>query len=130
MTDRDLLNIASKARDNSYSPYSRYAVGAAVECEDGRVYTGCNIENAALGCTCCAERTAIFKAISDGVRGFKRIAIYGSGEDYCVPCGACRQVMSEFCSEDMEVLCAKSTGAYASYRLVELLPHAFNLNNV
>lgn len=129
MNDRDLINLAKEAREKSYSPYSRFAVGAAVECEDGKVFTGCNVENAALGLTCCAERTAIFKAVSEGERSFKRIAIYGSGEDYCMPCGSCRQVMVEFCSPEIDVLCASSTGAYASYRLKELIPHAFSLTN-
>ena len=124
MTDRELMDIAEKAAKNSYSPYSRFPVGAALECRDGTVYTGCNVENAALGSTICAERTAAVKAVSEGHTDFSRIAIWG-GRDYCMPCGACRQFLAEF-SIDMEVLCAKAGGRYVSYKLRELLPHTFN----
>ena len=125
MTDRELMDIAEKAAKNSYSPYSRFPVGAALECRDGTVYTGCNVENAALGSTICAERTAAVKAVSEGHTDFSRIAIWGEGRDYCMPCGACRQFLAEF-SIDMEVLCAKAGGRYVSYKLSELLPHTFN----
>ena len=125
MTDRELMDIAEKAAQNSYSPYSRFPVGAALECRDGTVYTGCNVENAALGSTICAERTAAVKAVSEGHTDFSRIAIWGEGRDYCMPCGACRQFLAEF-SIDMEVLCAKAGGRYVSYKLRELLPHTFN----
>ena len=125
MTDRELMDIAEKAAKNSYSPYSRFPVGAALECRDGTVYTGCNVENAALGSTICAERTAAVKAVSEGHTDFSRIAIWGEGRDYCKPCGACRQFLAEF-SIDMEVLCAKAGGRYVSYKLRELLPHTFN----
>lgn len=124
MTDRELLNMAMEAAEKSYSPYSRFRVGAALECKGGRVFTGCNVENAALGSSMCAERVAMFKAISEGVTDFLRLAVYGESKDYCMPCGSCRQVMAEF-SDDMELLCAKAGGAYVSYRLSELLPHAF-----
>ena len=119
------MDIAEKAAKNSYSPYSRFPVGAALECRDGTVYTGCNVENAALGSTICAERTAAVKAVSEGHTDFSRIAIWGEGRDYCMPCGACRQFLAEF-SIDMEVLCAKAGGRYVSYKLRELLPHTFN----
>lgn len=125
MTDRELMDIAEKAAKNSYSPYSRFPVGAALECRDGTVYTGCNVENAALGSTICAERAAAVKAVSEGHTDFSRIAIWGEGRDYCMPCGACRQFLAEF-SIDMEVLCAKAGGRYVSYKLRELLPHTFN----
>ena len=125
MTDRELMDIAEKAAKNSYSPYSRFPVGAALECRDGTGYTGCNVENAALGSTICAERTAAVKAVSEGHTDFSRIAIWGEGRDYCMPCGACRQFLAEF-SIDMEVLCAKAGGRYVSYKLRELLPHTFN----
>ena len=125
MTDRELMDIAEKAAKNSYSPYSRFPVGAALECRDGTVYTGCNVENAALGSTICAERTAAVKAVSEGHTDFSRIAIWGEGRDYCMPCGACRQFLAEF-SIDMEVLCATAGGRYVSYKLRELLPHTFN----
>ena len=125
MTDRELLNMAREAAQYAYVPYSHFPVGAALECSDGSVFTGCNVENAALGSTICAERTAIVKAVSEGRRQFVRIAVYGEGENYCMPCGACRQVMAEF-SKDMEVLCTRSGGRYVSYRLSELMPHTFN----
>ena len=128
MTDRELLSLAKEASGNAYAPYSRFAVGAALECKNGRIFTGCNIENMALGSTVCAELVAIFKAISEGEMHFSRIAIYGGGTDFCMPCGTCRQVMSEF-SEDMEVLCAKGSGSYVSYKLSELLPHAFKFGD-
>lgn len=126
MTDRELLNIAMEAMRESYSPYSHFPVGAALECADGSVFTGCNVENAALGSTICAERTAIVKAVSEGRKQFVRIAIYGEGENYCLPCGACRQFMSEFDPNgDMEVLCTRAGGRYVSYRLSQLLPYTF-----
>ena len=126
MTDRELMNLAKAASKNSYSPYSRFPVGAALECDDGAVFTGCNVENAALGSTICAERTACCKAVSEGHRRFTRIAIYGEGENYCMPCGACRQFLTEF-SPEMEVLCAKVGDRYVSYKLSQLLPHPFVL---
>lgn len=126
MKDRELLEIAREAAKNAYIPYSRFPVGAALECEDGTVYTGCNVENAALGSTICAERTAFVKAISEGKRQFKRIAIHGEGENYCMPCGACRQFMYEFAPQ-LEVLSTKAGGRYVSYTLDKLMPHAFQL---
>ncbi|MDR0951649.1 MAG: cytidine deaminase [Oscillospiraceae bacterium] len=126
MTDRELLNMAKLAGQRAYAPYSRFKVGAAIETESGKVFTGCNIENAALGCTICAERVAVGKAVSEGERSFKRIAIYGEGTDYCFPCGSCRQVLAEF-SPDIEVLCTRDTGGYVSYKLNDLLPHSFKL---
>ena len=125
MTDRELLNIAADASDKAYAPYSKFKVGAALECSDGTVFTGCNVENAALGCTICAERGAVCKAISEGRRDFVRIAVWADAENYCMPCGACRQVLSEF-APDVELLCAKSGGRYVSYPLSKLLPHTFN----
>ena len=129
MTDRDLLNMAREAAKEAYVPYSHFPVGAALECADGSVFTGCNVENAALGSTICAERTAIVKAVSEGRRKFVRIAIYGEGETYCMPCGACRQVLTEFLGkeDDMEVLCTRAGGRYVSYRLRQLMPHTFEL---
>ena len=127
MTDRELMSRAKEASLNAYVPYSRFAVGAAIECDDGTVYTGCNIENAALGSTICAERTACCKAVSEGKRSFRRVAIYADSENWCTPCGSCRQFLSEFAREnDMEVLCAKAGGRYVSYKLSELMPHTFN----
>ena len=125
MNDRELLRMAQQASENAYAPYSRFCVGAALECEDGSVFTGCNVENVAYGDTICAERTAIVKAVSEGRRKFRRIAIYAEGKGYAMPCGSCRQVMAEF-SPDMEVLCAKAGGSYVSYPLSRLMPYTFN----
>ena len=124
MNDRELLRIAKEASLNAYVPYSGFPVGAALECEDGTVFTGCNVENAAYGDTICAERTALVKAVSEGQRSFTRIAIYGEGQGYCMPCGSCRQALAEF-SPEMEVLCAKAGGSYVSYPLTRLLPYTF-----
>ncbi len=126
MNDRELLTRASQAARYSYSPYSHFPVGAALECDDGSIFTGCNVENAALGDTICAERVAVTKAISEGKLHFKRIAICSQGDQFCLPCGSCRQFLSEF-SGDMELLCARGDGRYVSYRLDQLLPHPFSL---
>ena len=124
----ELIKKASAAREYSYSPYSHFRVGAALLCSDGSVYTGCNIENRAYGPTNCAERTAFFKAVSEGKREFAAIAITG-GEDetvWCYPCGVCRQVMAEFCTPDaFEIICARSEVEYKTYTLAELLPEMF-----
>lgn len=126
----DLMKLAIEARKNSYSPYSGFAVGAALLCDDGSVYTGCNIENAAYSPTNCAERTAFYKAVSEGQRNFKAIAIAG-GKDAlttCYPCGVCRQVMSEFCLPDQfDVVCGVSGEAFEIIKLEELLPKSFQL---
>lgn len=127
MTDMELLGLAQKAAEKAYVPYSKFAVGAAIECRDGRIFTGCNVENAALGDTICAERTACVKAVSEGYTDFLRIAIYAESENYCMPCGSCRQFLSEFSRDgQLEVLCAKADGRYVSYRLKALIPHTFN----
>ena len=114
----------------SYSPYSKFRVGAALLTASGKVYTGCNIENAAFSPTVCAERTAFFKAISDGETEFKAIAIVGGkdGEtnNECTPCGVCRQVMQEFCSKDFTIITATDKG-YNRYTLEQLLPNSFNM---
>ncbi len=126
MTDRELINQAIEAAKFAYVPYSKFNVGAALECTDGTVYTGCNVENATLGCTVCAERTAVVKAVSEGRQDFRRIAVYSpQSASYCTPCGICRQVLAEF-APDMEVLCVRSDGRYVSYRLKELLPVMFS----
>lgn len=122
MTDNELMQMAVEARKFSYSPYSGYAVGAALESEDGRVFTGCNIENAAYGNTMCAERIALFKAVSEGVRRFKRVAIAGSGSAP-FPCGACRQSLYEFAPE-LEVLVTWDGHAQKT-TLAALLPEGF-----
>ena len=127
MNDRELLNIAQLAAGRAYVPYSKFPVGAALECSDGTVYTGCNVENSAIGCTICAERVAICKAVSEGHSDFVRLAVYGEGENYCMPCGQCRQFIQEF-TPNIEILCAKGDGRYVSYHLRQLLPYAFTLN--
>ena len=119
------MDKAREASGMAYVPYSHFPVGAALECADGSVYTGCNVENSAFGSTICAERTALVKAVSEGCRKFTRLAVVGNSTDYCWPCGACRQFLAEF-SQTMEVLCAKAGGRYVSYRLNQLLPHTFN----
>ena len=124
----DYKNLVSKAfegRKNAYAPYSNFKVGAAVLAEDGKVYTGCNIENASYGATNCAERTAIFKAVSEGNRAIKAIAIVGVENDYTYPCGVCRQVIAEFASKDAEIILGKGEGEYIVKTLDELLPGAF-----
>ena len=126
MTDRELLNMARDAAQDSYSPYSHFPVGAALECADGSVFTGCNVENAALGDTICAERTACVKAVSEGYRDYVRLAIYAESQDYCMPCGSCRQFLSEFNDGELEILCCRADGRYVSYRLRQLLPYTFN----
>ena len=124
MTDRKLIDMAADAMASSYSPYSCFKVGASIECSDGSVFTGCNIENASFGATMCAEAVALAAAVSAGRREFKRIAIISEGTSYCFPCGTCRQLLNEF-SPELEVLSARSDGRYVSYPLTTLLPMAF-----
>ncbi|MDO4494957.1 MAG: cytidine deaminase [Oscillospiraceae bacterium] len=136
MNDRELIEAAARARKMSYSPYSGFAVGAALLCEDGSVFTGCNIENSAFSPTNCAERTAFFKAVSEGRRGFAKIAVVGGRADLatpeycCPPCGVCRQVMKEFCKPDFEIIMAKSGDEYKIMTLSELLPASFDKREV
>ena len=125
---RSLMEAATRAREFSYSPYSHYCVGAALLTADGRIFTGCNVENAGLSATNCAERTAIFKAVSEGVRDFAAIAVVGGRQDevapFCAPCGVCRQVLAEFCSLDMPVILGTPEDLKV-YTLGELLPFSF-----
>lgn len=131
LTDRSgLIRAALAERENAYVPYSHYAVGAALLCDDGEIVPGCNIENASFGATVCAERTAFFRAVGDGKRSFTAIAIVGGTEgeqpkEYAYPCGICRQVMKEFCGDDFLIFVAKSETDYEEYRLKELLPKGF-----
>lgn len=128
MDYRNLMKSAMEARMFSYSPYSGYKVGAALLCADGSVYTGCNVENRSYGPTNCAERTAFFKAVSEGKREFTAIAVVGGEEELemCYPCGVCRQVMAEFCDrERFEIICGTSEERYEIYKLKEMLPHMF-----
>ena len=128
MTDKELTLNAIAAMNNAYAPYSEFKVGAAILTNDGRVFCGCNIENAAYPAGICAERTAIASAVSSGAKEFKKIAIVGGKKgkitDYCPPCGICRQVLNEFCSEDFEILLFNGTEV-ESHLLKELLPFGF-----
>lgn len=133
---KELITAAIEARRKSYSPYSHYQVGAALLTADGQIVTGCNIENAAYGPSNCAERTAFFKAVSEGICDFSAIAIVGSPEgealtQFAYPCGVCRQVMMEFCEPlRFQVIVAKSEEDYRVMTLAELLPEAFGPKNV
>lgn len=137
MGTKELIRKAFEARRNSYAPYSKFKVGAALEGADGTIYTGCNIENAAYTPCNCAERTAFFKAVSEGKREFCQIAIVGGYEEgdkvsgYAAPCGVCRQVMMEFCSpETFRVIVAKSEEEYKEFTVAELLPLGFGPENL
>lgn len=131
-----LIQAVLNARENAYAPYSHYQVGAALLTEEGEIVTGCNVENASYGAACCAERTAVFKAVSDGKKQFRAIAIAGGmegrePEDYAYPCGICRQVLSEFAREkDLTVIVVKSPEDYKEYLLSELLPWSFGGDSI
>ena len=120
-----LTEAARTARQNAHAPYSKFLVGAAIECADGRVFTGCNIENATYGLTVCAERVAIWKAISEGERSFTRVAVCTDTEQLTPPCGACRQILWEFCG-DVEIVLSNLAGAEEIMRLSALFPRAFD----
>lgn len=125
MTDRELVDLAFTMCEKAYVPYSEFPVGAALMCADGTVFTGCNVENAAYGSTICAERTAVVKAVTYGRRDdWKVLAVAGGGEDYCWPCGACRQMLYEFCP-DLTVLVARGDREFVKVSLNELLPYGF-----
>lgn len=126
-----LIAKAIEMLNFSYVPYSNFHVGAALLTSEGEIYTGCNIENAAYGPSNCAERTAIFKAVSEGKKEFEAIAVVGGKngkiEGFCPPCGVCRQVLAEFCKKDFEIILAKSTEEYKIMTLEQLLPESFSL---
>lgn len=133
----DLISKAIEMTERSYVPYSHFHVGAALLDKNGKIWTGCNIENAAYGPSNCAERTAVFKAVSEGVREFEAIAVVGGPEDeagnvqiqdFCPPCGVCRQVLSEFCSRDFKIILANGKGEQKTFTLAQLLPESFSLN--
>ena len=125
-----LIEMAIEARNFSYSPYSNFRVGAALLTNDGIIYKGCNIENVSFSITNCAERTALFKAVSDGKKDFRAVAIValnrGDEEVFSYPCGACRQALLEFCSEDFLIIVAKNEKEYREYTLKDLMPYSFN----
>lgn len=125
MNMEQLLAESKVAREKAYVPYSKFQVGAALLAEDGTVYHGCNIENAGYSMTNCAERTAFFKAISEGVKNFKALAVVADTDRPCSPCGACRQVMAEFCAPDMPVYLTNLKGDVQQTTVGELLPGAF-----
>ena len=131
MTPIELVNLAKEARSRAYVPYSGFAVGAALLCKDGKIYEGCNIENAAFGPTICAERVAVFKAVFDGERDFEAIAVVGgrAGEEITglfPPCGVCRQVLREFCGLDFKLYMGKENNEFVETTLGELLPYSFS----
>lgn len=129
MDDKKLLEIAKDAQCYAYAPYSGYMVGAALLCSDGTVYTGCNVENISYGATICAERSAFIKALSEGKRGFSKLAISVSGDEIGLPCGICRQVISEFVDDkDFLIICGNNQNEYKSFLYSELMPFAFSTN--
>ena len=123
---KTLIQEAKRAMGFSYSPYSRFSVGAALLCDDGSIYGGCNIENAAYSPTCCAERVAVFKAVSEGKRNFKAISVCGSNGEPCYPCGVCRQVLFEFGGAELDIVLTDGK-EIKTVKLGELLPNAFKL---
>ena len=131
---QELCKAAIDIRKNCYAPYSHFCVGAALLTASGKIYTGVNVENAAYGPSNCAERTAVFKAVSEGERDFAAIAIAGGREegklDYCPPCGVCRQVLAEFCAADFEIILPSSSGETKRFTLAELLPESFGPDNL
>jgi len=125
MTDQELANLAYTMLERAYVPYSKFPVGAALLCADGTVFTGCNVENAAYGSTICAERTALLKAVSEGHRDdFVKLAVVGRADTPCWPCGACRQMLSEF-APGLEILVGDGKGELTAVSLDQLLPHSF-----
>jgi cytidine deaminase len=129
MSEEKLIAAARAARENAHAPYSNFRVGAALQAKSGRVFTGCNVENASYGLTCCAERVAIFKAISEGERGFEAIAVVTDTETLTPPCGACRQIIWEFCG-DVEVVMANLKGKVERERAGKLLPRPFDSSHL
>jgi len=121
----ELIEAARQAREQAHAPYSGFRVGAALETEDGHLFSGCNVENVSFGATCCAERVAIFKAVSEGQRRIRQLAVICGSDDYCMPCGICRQVMLEFATPDFMLVAARPDGQYLRLTMEQLLPHAF-----
>ena len=122
-----LIAAALAARENAFAPYSKFRVGAAIEDIDGRIHTGCNVENATYGLTVCAERVAVFKAVSEGVRKFRRVAIAADTDRLTPPCGACRQILWEFCG-DVEIVLVNLRGTTETHRLKDLFPKPFDVS--
>lgn len=130
MKEQELINAAKKAMEKSYAPYSHFNVGAALYCGDGKVYLGANIENSSFSLCCCAERNAVFRAVNDGERDFKAIAIVGGKnhkiDKYCPPCGACRQVLTEFCKENFDIILTNGQ-KIKTFKLKDIMPLGFSL---
>jgi cytidine deaminase len=122
-----LIAAALAARENAFAPYSKFRVGAAIEDSEGRIHTGCNVENSTYGLTVCAERVAVFKAISEGVRKFRRVAVAADTDSLTPPCGACRQILWEFCG-DIEIVLVNLRGQTETYRLKDLFPKPFDVS--
>lgn len=129
MDEQALLKLAEKAKQNAYAPYSGFPVGAALLTDSGRVFSGCNVENAAFGVANCAERTALFSAVSEGYRNFTAIAITSDSDNYTAPCGVCRQALVEF-NPEMKVIMGDNKGEYITRTLADLLPLYFNKENL
>lgn len=125
-TEKELAELAVTAKLKSIATYSNFHVGAALQTKDGKLILGANIENATYGLTICAERTAVFKALLDGEREFASIAIAGDSEDYLPPCGACRQILMEFCGEELDVIMVNLKGESKTIKMKDLLPYSFN----
>ncbi|MCL2840696.1 MAG: cytidine deaminase [Defluviitaleaceae bacterium] len=134
MDYKQLAQTAIDAKKMAYVPYSKFRVGAALLTKSGKTYTGCNVESAAYSPTCCAERTALVKAVSEGEKEFAAIAVAGSAEggapQYCYPCGVCRQFLNEFATSDMEVIVVKTADDYRVHSFDEILPHGFGPENL
>lgn len=127
MEYKELYEMAVKAMENAYAPYSKFKVGAALLTKEGEVFTGCNVENSSYGATICAERTAITKAVSEGYQDYIALAVCGSDGDFAAPCGICRQVIYEF-SDDMDIILGNDQGEMKTFKIKELLPEGFRLN--
>jgi cytidine deaminase len=128
INDDELIKAARQAQSNAYAPFSKFTVGAAILAADGKIYAGANVENSSYGLTNCAERSAVFAAVSSGQKKFKRIAIFSSCSPPATPCGACRQVLYEF-APDLEIICANDKGEINRFKIGELLPEGFRLNH-
>ncbi|KAI8647722.1 cytidine deaminase [Parasitella parasitica] len=126
---KELFTLALEARETSYSPYSKFRVGAALMASDGKLFKGCNVENASYGAAICAERTAFVKAVSEGHREFRALAVSTDQEDFISPCGICRQFISEFATKDMPVYFLNKDGDHRQYKFEELLPFAFDYDS-
>lgn len=134
MDKKELFKLANEAMKNSYAPYSNYNVGTALLTKNGKIYKGCNVENSSFGVTSCAERTALFTAIANGENEFEAICIVGGKKgvitDYAMPCGVCRQALSEFCNTDFKIYVGITENDIKEYTIGELLPYSFNIGNI